>query len=420
MTTTMLPVTQVLTTTADVLLADVAIRVQLSPTAYDKAVARHDAIKRWIERGKSPLHGCVEHFYPQGSMATRSTIASKLRTDEFDIDIVAALLLAADTPAAEVLDLLYEAIRAEPGSRYFDVAERRTRCITVHYADGMHLDVTPLLRRPATPERESWLFHHRERTPRELGERLIANPYGFAAWFNERMPVDHDFAQMYEARSIEYERTVLAGIVDDDPVPPQEHPGRKSMAVIVLQLLKRWRNVQYDLRTGRRPPSILMSKLVADNAGHTETLSRELLYQSRRMLEAFEYCQAVRKPIHVENPTCPADVLTDRWPASMSEQAQFIEDLRELVKDVERLVEGCRLDEIKEILTKLFGEEPTGAAVDAYAERIGESIRTGNGRHQTGSGRIVVPAATVAGVTALPTPVRATPPHKFHGDRWKS
>ena len=79
MTTTMLPVTQVLAETADVLLADVAIRVQLSPTAYDKAVARHEAIKRWIERVKSPLHGCVEQFYPQGSMATRSTIASKLR-----------------------------------------------------------------------------------------------------------------------------------------------------------------------------------------------------------------------------------------------------------------------------------------------------------------------------------------------------
>ena len=106
--------------------------------------------------------------------------------------------------------LLYEAIRAEPGSRYHDMAERRTRCVTVHYADGMHLDVTPLLRRPATPERESWLFHHRERTS-ELGKRLVANPYGFAAWFNERMPLDRDFVAMYRARSLEYERTVLAG-----------------------------------------------------------------------------------------------------------------------------------------------------------------------------------------------------------------
>ena len=320
MTTATLPVTQVLAKTVDVLLADVAIRVQTEPDCLRqgcRAARGHQA----VDRASEEPAGCVEHFYPQGSMATSSTIASKLRTDEFDIDIVAALLLAADTPAAEVLDLLYEAIRAEPGSRYYDMAERRTRCITVHYAGGMHLDVTPLLRRPATPERESWLFHHRERTSPELGERLIANPYGFAAWFNERMPLDHDFVQMYEARSLAYERTVLAGLVDDDPVPPQEHPGRKSMAVIVLQLLKRWRNVQYDLRTGRRPPSILMSKLVADNVGHAETLSQELLHQSRQMLAAFQHWQAAGKRIHVANPCCAADVLTDRWPASMSDQA---------------------------------------------------------------------------------------------------
>ena len=74
MTTTTLPMTQVLGKTADVLLADVAIRVQLSPTAYDTAVARHEALKRWIERPTSPLYECVEHFYPQGSMATKSTI----------------------------------------------------------------------------------------------------------------------------------------------------------------------------------------------------------------------------------------------------------------------------------------------------------------------------------------------------------
>ena len=54
--------------------------------------------------------------------------------------------------------------------------------------------------------------------------------------------------------------------------------------------------------------------------------------------------KAAGKRIHVANPRCPADVLTDRWPASMGEQAQFIEDLRNLVKEVERLAaRGTRL-----------------------------------------------------------------------------
>lgn len=243
---------------ADALLADVAIRIQLSPTAYGQAVQRHESIKAWIERADSPLSGLVELFYPQGSMATRSTIASKLRTDEFDIDIVAALSIDADTAPGDVLGRLYRAIKGEAGSRYYEMTKRRTRCVTVHYADGMHLDVTPMVRRPATPERESWLFHHREGTARDESDRLIANPYGFAEWFNENTPLDYTFVQQYEARSLDYERMmILAGSTEDDPVPPQESPGRKSKAAITLQLMKRWRNVQYDRRPGRRPPSIL-------------------------------------------------------------------------------------------------------------------------------------------------------------------
>ena len=94
----------------------------------------------------------------------------------------------------------------------------------------MHLDVTPLLnvgRRRRNAKVGSFIIANGHRENSESASSR--DPYGFAAWFNERMPLDHDFVQMYEARSIEYERTVLAGIVDDDPVPPQEHPGRKSI-----------------------------------------------------------------------------------------------------------------------------------------------------------------------------------------------
>ena len=400
---------------ADALLADVAIRIQLSPTAYSEAVQRHESIKAWIERPDSPLHGLVELFYPQGSMATRSTIAAKLRTDEFDIDIVAALLLDPDALPSAVLDQLYRAIRGEPGSRYYKMTERRTRCVTVHYADAMHLDVTPMVRRPVTPERESWLFHHREGTARGRGDRLIANPFGFAEWFNNNTPRDQDFVQQYGERSREYERMILAGSKEDDSVPPQESPGRKSKAVIVLQLIKRWRNVQYDRRPGRRPPSILLSKLVADNAGETDTLSHELLHQARQMLSLFEGCQAAGRLVHEVNPVCSEDVLTDRWPASTEEQSEFITDLQNMVKDAERLVEGCELDEMRAILAKLFGENPTGAAVEAYVERYGKTIRQGQSRHESGTGRLVVPAVATT-VAAKPKSSSATPRHTHYGE----
>lgn len=48
----------------DALLADIAIRIQLSQTAYRKAVQRYEALSDWIEREGSPLAQRVELSYP--------------------------------------------------------------------------------------------------------------------------------------------------------------------------------------------------------------------------------------------------------------------------------------------------------------------------------------------------------------------
>lgn len=400
---------------ADALLADVAIRVQLSRTNYDQAVGRYRAINEWIERDGSPLKDRVELFYPQGSMAVGATIASKLRTDEFDIDVVAQLDLPENVSPKQALDLLYQAIKGAPGSRYYRMTKRRTRCVTVQYGDGMHLDVTPVVRRRGTPERESLIFHHRPETPHEPGYPLIANPYGFAEWFKRNTPSDDAFAKIFEARASAYDQLQVFAEAVSDPVLPQEPPFRKSKAVIVLQLLKRWRNVQYDERSGRRPPSIMIAKLVADAANHTERLSKELLLQAQHMLSVFRQFDSNGGLISVTNPVCPQDVLTDRWPGSRQDQTMFIRDLDNLVAIVERLVSGCDLEEMRQIMTKLFGEEPTGNAFTAFNERMGNEVRDGRSRHRHGVGNLVIPgaAAGVGGVT--PSVSRATPPHRFFG-----
>lgn len=406
---------QPLGTPVDILLADVAIRIQLSRTDHTKAVQRYQAVSDWIERSGSSLRDRVQIFYPQGSIATGSTIASRLRTDEFDIDVAAQLDLRPDIAPREVLDLLYEAVRGEPGSRYYLMAKRRTRCVTVDYSDDMHLDVTPMLRRRRTPERESQLYHHRPETPREPGYRCIANPYGFAQWFQAKTPPDLDFAAEYESRSLNYERTALMAQADSEPVPAQETPFRKSRAIIVLQLLKRWRNVQYDRRPGRRPPSIMIAKLVADSANGTHSLSEELLHQARCMLAKFKQCHDDHQPIHVTNPACSADVLTDRWPGDIAVQEIFVHDLRNLVVKVEQLVAGRALNDMQKIMVELFGEVPTTDVFRALNQRTGDAIRQGRSRHVAGVGRIATPAIIAGGSGAFASD-RPTPRHTFYGD----
>jgi hypothetical protein len=66
-------------TVLDVLLVDIAVRIQLTPTDYEAAVAHYDAINEWIDREDSPLHGLVELFYPQGGFMIGATTARHAR-----------------------------------------------------------------------------------------------------------------------------------------------------------------------------------------------------------------------------------------------------------------------------------------------------------------------------------------------------
>jgi len=136
----------------DVMLADVAIRIQLSPTDYQLAVDHYHAINEWLERDDSPLSGFVRDFYPQGGFAIGATVARHASDDEFDIDVMADLAYRVDVDAEAALSTLHSAIRGERGSRYYFKTDRKTRCSTVNY-DGMHLDVTPTVRLAGTSEK---------------------------------------------------------------------------------------------------------------------------------------------------------------------------------------------------------------------------------------------------------------------------
>jgi hypothetical protein len=398
---------------ADILLADVAIRVQLSRTDHGKAQTRYKIINEWLDREGSLLRGLVNLLYAQGSMAIGATIASKLRTDEFDIDIVAELALRIDTQPQVVLDLLYASVRGEPGSRYYEVTERRTRCVTIHYADGMHIDLTPVVLAPTYLPRTSVIFHHKPEDQSEPEYRRWANPWGFAEWFKEQTPPDQAFAKAFAERAGQWERAMLLEKADAEPVPAQQAAHEKSKAVIVLQLLKRWRNVRYDKRKGmRRPPSVMMAKLIADSANGTQTLSEELLVQAHHMHQVIGAAHKTGQKVRVENPRCKPDVLTDRWPSNLDEQALFLHDLEDLIIKVSRLRDNCGLDEMRAIMIDLFGESPTGDVFKSFNENLGRRVVLGQSGSQPGTGRLVgLASPAVASTPRAPL----TRPHTFFG-----
>lgn len=347
----------------DLLLKDIARRIQLSPTDYRTAVGHYEAVDEWLNRENSPLAPYMGRIYAQGSMAIGATISSKLNNDEFDVDAVAELRFAADSPPGKVLDLLFDAINGEKGSRYYGKVERRSRCVTIAY-DRMHLDVTPAVLLPQLNERTSIIFHANEDEPSAKHRHIKANPWGFADWFAKSTPQVEEILDAVLAKRAE-------------PVPDQDEVLDKSRPLVALQLLKRWRNKRYDNREGRNPPSVILAYYVATNMTASTDLYGEFRAQAEGIHAVVAAADQQSKLISVVNPACNTDVLSDRWPGDLATQRVFLADLKDLLAKLDKLEADPSIEKCSEVMGDLFGENPTRIVIEDFQKQFTDKARTG-------------------------------------------
>ncbi len=398
----------------EILLAETAIRIELPPSLHRLAIERYEALRKYIERDGSPLAGRVRIFYPQGSMAIRATIRSRKREEGFDIDIVAELILPFGAAPAAVLDLLFAAINGEKGSLYHGKVERNTRCVTVHYQDGMHLDITPSLLIDENDPRRSFIFHAKAEEPPSAHQRLEMNSYAFVAWFNARTPIDLPFIEAYAKKAFAFDH--LRADADFKPVPAHSNnDGGKSATVVAMQLLKRNRNIKYGRRSGRMPPSVMIAAFAGQTAVPGNSISGALDAITKHMLNVLSAAQAEGRLVDIRNPRCATDRFTDRWPENLAAQALYIEDLKIFRQQLAAVMSNeLSLEDKGNLLSLMFGEGPARAVVEDFAMRIGEAVRQGTRRIGT-TGR-VMPAAVAT--PAIAKPAAAHPPgHTFYGSR---
>jgi hypothetical protein len=401
----------------EILLAETAIRLELPPSLHRLAVDRYGAVRKHIERADSPLNGRVRWFYPQGSMAIRATIRSRRRDDGFDIDIVAELILPAGVSPTRILDLLFEAINGPRGSLYHGMVERQTRCVTVEYADGMYLDITPSELLDEHEPRLSHIFHAKPEEPAALHRWIVMNSWGFCDWFNAHTPSNLLFEQAYSKRAMRFEKLRILADADVKPVPAHSTvEGGKSSSVVALQLLKANRNLKYASRKGQRlPPSVMMAAFAGQTAVPSGSIAGALDAIASAMLIALETAGRNGELIDVRNPMRSDDRFTDRWPENQAAQRIYIEDIKLLRRQLAALMsEQLTLNQKRDLLMAMFGEGPAQSAVEEYAASIGRAIQTGQ-RAIAGSGRVIPISGVSAPAIISTAQARA---HTFYGTRW--
>lgn len=395
------------------MLAAVAIKIELPPSMHTLLAERKSAIEKHLERDGSPLKGKVRLFYQQGSVAIGATIRAKFRFEGFDIDIIVELTVPGLTPW-QALELLFKAMRGEPGSRYYDMTERQTRCVTVHYADGMHIDLSPSELVNEFDPRQSFIYNSKPEEPRSQDHRVLMNSFGFAEEYNATCPVDLSFQQEYARRVLKADSGLVAMLKDADSLPVPAHStvvGGKSAVTVGQMLLKRNRNIRWAPRDGRMPASAMLACLTLEVAEAGRTIGENLKITAQHILDRLVWAKNAESLIHVENPRCRGDVFTDRWPENQAAQDMMIGDMSLFLKQLDVLLDDRRsLRDRRDTLEAMFGEDIGQAVVDDLERDIGEAIRTG--QHGFGA---------VGGIVTSPSVAQAKPsvkPSTFYGTKW--
>lgn len=397
----------------DRILAEVALSSQLPPSLHKKADGRYQAVCKYLD-AQPGFAGNIEHFYPQGSMAIDATISTRGSDDEFDLDAVAQL----GGPFREMTPLgILLALESGLADYPVERVVRQTRCVTLYYADRMHLDVTPAKRIFWTPDRESLITHAKGPYVR-LDDRFVdMNAFGFAAWYRARTPTELRLAKAMQKRWMALDEAHAAAEVDD--VPDQCDFAVKNTATLALQLIKRYRNVCYADYEGRIPPSVMLSYFAGLAAKPGTPLSEMVIRQAHWIIGEIEKASIYSRLLHVANPACPTDVFTDRWPESLAQQNEFAGHLKALVSGLEAVRRGDLFaDRLMEWLRQTFGKHVVTQAADRMAHDIGAAVQSGGYQYSRRGSLLAPTSAAVAGVAAVTRPgLVAAKPHTFFGKR---
>lgn len=391
-------------------LMDLARSIQLTPTMHRDATSRYEALADYVDRDGSPLQDKVTEVYPSGSFAIHAPTRSEIKREQHDVDAVLEILVERDADPEVVLDDLYDAILGVPGSRYRDLkVERHSRCVTVHYADGVTVDLMPVVRLPGTPERVATLFHHNaEKDESYLKE---VNPKGFAVHFNEAVESNVEFAKRFDTRRVLVEGAsyaerlvidlhedseVLAEKAETQPMPDFLPLDQKSPRVVALQIMKHFRDKRYrmhdDHRDQRKPPSVVLAALALNAVPTAPTLTDEVIAVAKAVRDAIVQADRIGTVLEVRNPAHPDDVFTDRWPEDQKAQRLWAADLEYFMTRMNSLrLRGFDPVTANEVFADLFGKDEADFVIEEHFRAQNRSILDGKSR-MTAEGKLSSPA----------------------------
>lgn len=259
-------------------------------------------------------------IYPQGSVRLGTVVRPLVGGAGFDLDMVCRIEIAKEsTTEAELKERVGKALTAYVEANITatgapEKCEPSRRCWTLYYPSDFHMDVLP-----AIPDVEA-LPTGILLTDKQLCYWQRSNPIEYATWFRQQM--EQQFNRRRKMLATEARKSI-------DAIP--EWQVRTTLQQVV-QVLKRHRDVYFLDDPDDRPPSILITTLVARAYEGEEDLFEAVLTTLRQMPDYIEIDAkghgVVMSPVADEN-------FADKWAEYPEREEKFRSWMQKVTADLE-------------------------------------------------------------------------------------
>jgi hypothetical protein len=374
---------------------------ELDPTAAQKQLSRqrYEDLGRWLHEHAAKTANRDVQVYPQGSGNLGTTNRDPF-TGEFDIDLVICVDYGKWELTQKQLNQLingwlgsYVWARQQSDHRLAPTKlEKGKRAWTLHYDDGFHMDVLPVVpdladELDASMGDASWLVD------KALIRWQPTNPRGFAEWFRKISAAEHYQRKVELARRAE----VQVDELPDDQV--------KTSLQLTVQLLKRHRDYMFHDDPDRlAPPSAVITAL-ASQAYRTQTpsggnFSDVVEAVAAEMPNHLQWTNA--RKLWIPNPTCPEENYADRYDGRSGKEEALRDWLRRAQGDFSKVTGVHDAARVSKAIDEAFGPG-LGGRIAKQIGRETQRLRALGALGSTEAGRL---AANVSG---------SHRPHRFYG-----
>jgi hypothetical protein len=296
----------------DLLLFDVCDNLQLSPTQHNKAEDRYKSIAKVIGAANSPFSHWDSNLYSQGSMRLRTTV--KPSDTPHDLDLVCEFDVShVDVDPMSLLDQMFT-LFSDHGV-YGGMVTKKNRCVRIEYKDEFWLDILPACR-----------DDHNGGTCIQVPDRdrqhwKPSNPIAYA----------EDFFRNASRRIVvkfsDSRRNLIVAEATAEPLPALQATEEKTMLQLVVQLLKRWRDVHYA--SSEYPPiSIVLTTLAAELYSGEQSIATALLEVLEGIVGRLDSAHAQGRRLQVLNPVHLEEDFSERWDSCPGAYLAFNDGIR--------------------------------------------------------------------------------------------